>query len=277
MRKTIVIALILLTGCSVNLFTSYANPASDEALLVTAKQFMNAKDYTNALLQFPLMSTSMQQRRDVLATWAAAHAGNAGLDFLTLANNIKNIGTTNLMVFLMQNFEHGTLAKMNDLTAAQTMIYQISATASLRTNDENMEMVVIAMANIGTILSLYGDANSDGTVDVGFNPCLVASLPEAAPNRQLQQIGLSINFILDAMTALSANGVSFGPGAVTAATAACTALAGAGPLATYAFCGVYDPTAFTANQILGIRSLINEKNSGVGLGVCNNDIITCHC
>jgi hypothetical protein len=270
-------AFLIFTACSVNLFTEFANQSSDEALLVDARQKIDNRDYVNALKNFPLMSTTYQTRRDVIALQASAYAGEAGLDFLNLASNLQSIGTTNLMIFLMQNFEHGSAATMLSLKTAQNLMLSISSSTAGLTNDENLELAVIALANMGTILSATVDTDSNGTVDAGVNPCLTTPIQEAAaPNDNIQEFGVSLNWVLAAVTQLSNNGVNFGPSTVTEATAACLALSGAG-LGAYSFCNVTNPTSFTPAQILGLRSLLNEGSAHVGLGTCVGDILACHC
>lgn len=273
-------AVVALVCACTNIFTTFSNTESDESLLVAAKQYINAQDYNDAIAQFPPMSTAYQTRHDVIALRASAYAGRAGLNFLTLVNNLQNIGATNLMLFIMQNFESGSAGKMSDMLTAQNYMISIFNIPGGPDNDELVELMVIAMGNIGVMLSKFADTNNDGVVDAGFNPCVAASLPgivgDVSPNDVTQQIGVSLNWIATAAAQLTANGVNFGPAGLSGATAACTALTGGG-FGAYAFCGVTNGGAFTANQLLGIRSLINEKSAGIGLATCNGTIIACHC
>lgn len=275
-RCTGIVLFLSFTACSVNLLSSFANQQSDEALLTDATTLINQRSYSAALEKFPLMSTSYQNRRDVILLRATANAGAGGLDFLDLANDIQGIGSTSLFTFLMQSFRQGTAATMLSLKTAQTLIGTISSTTANLTNDELMASVMVNLAHMGNILSRYGDANNDGTVDA-INPCNSTDIPEAAsPNDSIQEFGASLNLAIAALDQLSTNGVSFGPASATAATTACTALT-AGGFGAYAFCGITNPATFTANQLLGLRSIVNESTAGVGLGTCTGDIVTCRC
>jgi hypothetical protein len=284
MIRTIWIASLMLvlvadTACT-NIFENFANTESDQALYDSALSYNDQHDYDSALAQFSKMSPSAQSERKVLALWASAYAGRGGLDLLTFISAVQNMGTTNLFLFLMQNFESGSDQKMADLLAAQSKILQISTTVSDLTNDELMELTVIALGNMGTILSRYDDTGHDGTPD--GNVCTTAfpaygTTP--APGDAVAQFIVSLNWVLSAVTQLSTNGVDFGPSAMTAAQSVCDALTsfGGGVYASYAFCGVTSSTAVTNNQYLGALSLINESSAGIGLATCTGDIVACKC
>lgn len=283
MMRKIVIALlagivILICACT-NIFTTFSNEQSDEALLVAAKTYIDQKDFNDAIPLFPQMSTAYQTRSDVIALEASAYAGRAGLDFLTLVNNLSNIGATRVFPFLLQNFDSGTASSMADFLTAQNLMLSISSGMTGLTNDQLLELVLIAFGNMGSILSRYGDPTATGAVSAGFNPC--TGIPSAAaPNDAAQEFGVSFNLAIAALTQLGTNGVNFGPSIGNVATTACGALTGVG-LGAYAFCGITNAGSFTPNQILGILSLINEEQA-IGIGTCPGgvapfSIAICHC
>lgn len=275
----LLVALGLLSSSCTNIYSSFSNENRDEAIVVDARTAIDNKNYDTALTDIAKLPAAYQSRRDVLALAASAYAGRGGLDFVTLAQNVLNIGTTNIFLFIMQNFDAGTSAKMADLLAAQNKMLSISTTMSALSNDELMELLVIAFGNMGTIMSKYEDPGSTGAPTAGSTcsafPAWATPLP-AAPNDAVEQFGVSLNYAIAALSQLSTNGVSFGV-SVSNVSSACATLAGIPALASYSFCGVYTASAFTQNQYKGILSLMNEKTAGIGLGTCNGDIVACAC
>ena len=275
----LLVALGILSSSCTNIFSNFADETRDQAIVVDVQTSLDNKDYNTALTQISTLSASYQTRRDVLALWASAYAGRGGLDFITLANNVQSIGATNLFLFMMQNFDSGTTAKMSDLLAAQNKILSISTTMSTLSNDELMELVVIAIGNMGTIMSKYADPGATGSPTIASTcaafPAWATPLP-AAPSDAVEQFGVSLNYAIAALSRLNTNGVTFGVSVGNVSTL-CASLAAIPALASYSFCGVYDASTFTANQYKGILSLMNEKTAGIGLGTCNGDIVACAC
>ena len=99
-------SLLLACSCS-NLFTSFANTHSDEAMFVSMREFVTNKDYSSAIALIPYFSTTYQNRPDVKRLEASAYLGRAGLDYLTFVPNLSalNLATTDLMVFFMKQFD----------------------------------------------------------------------------------------------------------------------------------------------------------------------------
>jgi hypothetical protein len=274
--------IVVATACT-NLFENFSNTASDQALLDAAQAYNDQKNFDLALVEFSQMSSSYQTRRDVLALWASSYAGRAGLDFVTLAKNVKNIGSTNLMLFLMQNFDSGSASKIADMWAAQNKMLQISTTTTTMSNAELLELALISMGYMGSTISTYEDVNADGTPDnttavgvANHDVCSVFPSFGSSPD-VISQFVVSLNWLQAAVTQLSTNGLSFGSASMTGAQAACTYLTTHG-LGTYAFCGITDSTTVTGTQYKGVLSVMNEATSGIGLGhPCTGDISTCAC
>lgn len=260
-------------GCSTNILESFADTQSDEALLFNAKRKINTGDYDEALTYFQSMSSTFLSRRDVLSVHASAYAGKCGLNFLDLVDGITNIGTARLFPFLMGNFQSGTTAKRDACATAETLMQNISTSYTLRTSDENLFLSLIDLSKMGVVFNGTADANNDGTVDGGYDPCSSGSISDA----DVRQVGTAINLLRTSIVGVS--GTSFGSFAADINTL-CSAWPGGA--AAYNFCvdgssnPVFDGSVFTANQLKGIRSLMNE-NSVVGLGTCTGDIVACAC
>ncbi len=259
-------------GCSTNILESFADTQSDEALLFKAKMKINSGDYDMALTYFLSMSTTFLSRRDVLAVHASAYAGKCGLNFLDLVDGITNIGTARLFVFLMGHFQSGTSTKSDACASAETLIQNISTSYTSRTSDENLFLSLVDLAKMGVIFNGTADSDNDGSVDGGYDPCSSGSISDA----DVRQVGTAINLLRTSIVGVS--GTSFGAFAADINTL-CDAWPGG--VAAYNFCvsggsPVFDGSLFTANQLKGIRSLMNESTV-VGLGTCTGDIVACAC
>lgn len=258
----------LLLGCSVNIFENFGDKTTDAALLESAKSLIDTGDYSGALQEFAAMSPEYRSRRGVVPYYASAYAGRCGLNALTLISDIDNIGATRIFPFLMDEYPSGTPAEETDCANAEDLMETIDVTATNRTDDENLLMAMIGLSKMGVVLSQFADTDANGTVDAGFDPCTAAALPDA----DVRQFGSSLSRSLGSLSALTST--SFGGSSMADLTSVCTDLATYAP--SYDFCSVTDPADFTADQIKGIRSVINES-SAVGLGTCTGDISTCAC
>ena len=271
----ILLSMALGIGCSSNILEPFGDTQSDEALLFNAKIKINAGDYDTALTYFPYMSDTFVTRRDVIAVKASAYAGKGGLNFLNLVNGLTNIGTTRLFVFLMQQFASGTTAKRDYCATAETLMQSIASSYTARTSDENLFLALVDLAKMGLVFSRTGDTNNNGALDGGFDACSAVSIPDA----DVREVGTAINLMRTSLSGVS--GTTIGSFA-SSINAICNNVPGAITAAGYNFCvdgsgnPIFTGSTFTANQLKGIRSLINE-NSAVGLGSCTGDIVACMC
>ena len=270
----IVLAILFSIGCSTNILESFADTQSDEALLFRAKTKINSGDYDTALTYFTSMSAEFLTRRDVIAVRASAYAGKCGLNFLSLVNGLSNMGSTRLFVLLMQQYTGGTTTTRDACITAETLMQTISTSYASRTSDENLFLSLIDLTKMGNVFARLADANSDDALDAGFDACDGTDLPDA----DVREIGTAINLMRTSLSGVS--GTTFGSFA-SSVNSICASWPG-GMLASYNFCvdgsnnAIFTGSTFTANQLKGIRSLVNE-NSAVGLGSCTGDITACAC
>lgn len=274
-------------SCSVNVLSTFADHNTDEAYLEDAKMLVNDGDYAGALGKISLIKGSLAVDRATITLKASAHAGICGLRFLSFVKALGAMGTTRLFPFLLTQFKGATSAKVDACQTASNLMESIGTT-SQRTSDENMFLVLISFAKIGNLLSLYADSNQNGipdnAADVGaaYNACVEtprASRPTTPVagdwfTNDLRWLGSGITLAITNISAVSST-VDLGDAALTAVSSACANLATLNP--AYNFCAVTDPTAFTATQLKGIKSILKE-DSVVGLGTdCSGAITTCNC
>ena len=80
---------VLLLACAcTNIFTSFSNTQSDQALAVEAQKDIDSGSYSAAIALFPLFSTSFAAEPSTKELEAEAYAGRAGLNFVTFLQNI---------------------------------------------------------------------------------------------------------------------------------------------------------------------------------------------
>lgn len=266
-------------SCSVNVLENFANKNTNEALFVDAQTLMNKADYNGVLTKISLMSSSYSSKREVLTLKASAYGGLCGLRFLDFVDTLSNMGSTRLFPLLLSAFRAGTTTtSMDNCKLAQTTIESIGTTA-LRTNDENMLMVLILFAKIGNILSYYADSDQDGTGQAAYNVCTIGGGTRTAggaiDDSDLRELGTGITLAVQNITAVSTT-VNLGNASLADVQSACTQLASLNP--AYDFCSVTDPTGFSATQLKGIRSLLKEDQSvGLGISSCSGDLTACNC
>lgn len=292
MRKFAVVGLYVLVlssslSCSVNVLETFSNKQTDEAYFYDARKLINDGQYDAALDVMALMTPTYLARREIITLKASAYAGKCGLNFMDFVAQLSNMGTTRLFPFLAAQFVGGTPARIDACETAEDLIESIGAIAA-RTSDENMFLVLISFAKIGNVLSLYVDSNQNGTPDTiadtgsDYDACLEtprAVRPTTAVagdwfNADLRQLGSGITLALANIGAVSGS-VNLGDASLASITGACATLATLNP--AYDFCSITDPTAFTANHLKGIKSMLKESTV-VGLGTnCTGDISACNC
>jgi hypothetical protein len=186
---------------------------------------------------------------------------------------LGNIGTTRLFPFLLSTFDAGVAAKIDYCVNAQDTMAELGA-ISVRTADQNFFLAAIEFAKIGNILSYYADAAHAGTALAGFDPCAVGGARAAGgsiTDDDARQIGVGLSIAAANLSAVAGT-VSTGSSTLASITSVCAVLP-----AGYDFCSVTDPTALTANEVKGVRTLIKESNV-LGLGAnCTGDVTTCNC
>lgn len=272
----VILSIFISIGCSTNILQSFADTRSDEALLFEAKKKINSGNYTDALVYFDSMTSAYLQQRDVIAVRASAYAGICGLNFLSLVDGITNMGTARLFIFLMGHFQNGSTATRDACITAENLMQTISTSYASRTSDENLFLALVDLSKMGTVFNRVADSNNNGSVDGGFDACSAVSLPDA----DVRQIGTAINLLRTSLMGVS--GTTFGSFASVINDICDDWSLLPAPLQPYNFCvdassdPVFDGSTFTANQLKGIRSLVNESDA-VGLGSCTGDITTCAC
>lgn len=271
-------------GCSGNVLSSFADKTTDEAYLEDAKTAMNDGDYDGALTKLSLIKGSLAGDRRTLVVKASAYGGLCGMPrFLDFAKALGDMGTTRVFPFLTAQFVGGSAARIDACKLAESTLTSIGAIAD-RTADENMFLVFVSFAKIGNVLSLYTDANQDGSADAGVDPCLHARATRAtAPvagdfyDADLRELGTGVTLALANIAAVSST-VQVGDATLASINSVCTSLASLPGLgATYNFCTVTDPAAFTAQHLKGLLAMLKES-SVIGLGTnCTGDLTACNC
>ena len=267
-------------SCSVNVLENFADKNSNMALYYDALNLINEGDYNGALDKIALINGAFAVDRTVKVLRASAYSGLCGLVFFPLVNDLANLSTERHFPLLQDHFRAGTtVAEIDYCTTAEGIIESIGTTA-FRTNDENMQLVLINFGKIGNILSYYADGNQDGATDAAYDVCTIGPTRTAGavmPDVDATELAWSIVLAINNITAVSSS-VNLGNSALASVSAACAALGALNP--AYNFCGVTDRTGFTANHLKGIRSLVKEDQS-VGLDTlqagCNGDVATCNC
>lgn len=261
--------LLASTSSCTNLFEGSAKKDGDPAKLLEARKKMDHYQWTAAIEQILSLSAEYLAKREVKALLASAYAGRCGLDFLAIADNLKNPGSSNLFEILVLAFPGATAAQVTDCIAAETTLKTISATATDRNPDENLLMAFVSFAKLGVIASNNLDIDGNGLADDGIDPCTALSDSEAA---QL------VTGVANAIVSLGVVGGTIGGATRATVESACTTLAGIDP--DYNICALIDTSQVTmAEHRQAIRGIVSETTGGLGVRFCANgpDLCTPGC
>lgn len=274
------LAFVSCLSCSVNILENFADKTGDGALFNDAVSLINDGDYDGALAKIALMTSSYQTQREVVMLKASAYGGKCGIQYVPFVEDLSNMGTTRILLFLMQEFSGATSGRIDACITAQNLVTSIGAVGT-RTNDENMFLLVVAFAKLGNILAFYADMDSDDAVDASFTPAKVCTVGGAPPrvagstitDADAIEIGTGIALAVEQLTALSST-VNLGSASLTTISTTCGSL----PIN---ICTMTTNSAFTdgsndTTEIKAVRTLVNEDQD-VGIGTCSGDVVACAC
>ena len=247
------IALTGGSGCN-NLFTDMSNKTSDQAIMDNATNLINAQLYTDAIAELGLMSTAGQASAQGKILFATANAGAGGLNLINLSNTLSGSGNpSTLFLTLLKAFAGNNQNSFNYQIAAEGYIMSIAPAAANRTNDENLFMVFVELAKLGTLMAFTADPLGTGTVDATFTTSCSLTQAEA------DQVVTALAIIMDSMTALGTNALS---SSLPSNFTTCS-----GPLGL--LCGLTTVASVAAvpdAEQIG-KTLVGESALGIGLKV----------
>jgi hypothetical protein len=255
----LIFLIAVVNGGGCNIFNDVSDKNSDAAVLDDVKNLANRGLWNDAILKWGLLSPTGQADREAKVLLASAYSGRGGLDIVTLIDTLNtNVGggATSLFSQLMQSFRGATIGKYLDQIQAETILKSVGSPASARTVDENVMMLFVQFAKLGTLFAAVADTDADGVVDAGYDNCTDHDVTQG------REIATAIGIINDCLSAIGEDiaGDSLGD-----LTAACASYAG--------MCGITDTGSVDATMERTARTLAGENNLSVGLGVAaNNDI-----
>lgn len=259
------LAPLLLGNGECNTFIGSADKNSDDALMYEARQKVNDGDYDGALEVIANLSTSRRQSHEGRVLEATALSGKCGLDFIKLAKDIVDgIDANQLFKVLGANMRAAT--SYDYCAQAETVL--LGTQASEMTSDDQIFLVFLEFAKLGAILAASGAIDANGSVVPTYDSC--TDLDDDATGH----IGTAITI---AINAIAASGISVAGSTTEVVKQLCDAIdtlpiPGGNP------CGITDPTAFTHEQKVVIRSFVQSNE--IGLDTCGGpitDFINCVC
>ena len=264
----VILSCALVNGGGCNFFTDVSVKNSDDAIIDDINNLVDKRLWYDAAQKLTLISAAGKQRRDVKLLSAGVYAGKGGLDIIALINALNanaSSGTKTLFQELMTAFPGATAINYNDELTAQSYIFSISNNATLRTIDENIFMIFLEFAKLGTMISELADTNHDTILDPAFDNCSHAMVPDANASEII--VGVA-----EIVQSLGAAGSSIAGTSLTAVTSVCN-----DPNVTaLGVCNTVDPSTLPAaaqtQAYAFARTLLGEIPSGIGLKVPANAV-----
>ncbi|MBK9294609.1 MAG: hypothetical protein IPM57_09210 [Oligoflexia bacterium] len=251
----LVICIGLTNGGGCNMFGDLSNKNSDEAIIEDVKKFIDRQMWTDAINKWQLLSPGGQALRANKVILASAYAGWGGLNTVTLFTSLGNMGSSTLFAFLMDAFKGKTTADFDKQVIAEGIMQTISVDAADRTADENIFLLFIEFAKIGTLLAGTGDLDGDGAVDATYENCTDLTATQGA------HIATGIGNIIDILTV---TGTSLAGSTLSdIQTNFCTPFP--------AVCAMKQVSDVDAAGIQVGKTLAGESNLGIGLAAPTND------
>lgn len=270
------------SGCS-NIFEETADKTTDAALYEEALKKVDALEFDAALSYFEQLSPSFAANNEVREQWAGALAGKCGLDFIEFFNTISSTGTgATLFQQFMASFVGKELSPEH-CVLAEEKINEISTSPLSRTSSQNLFMMILGMAKIGTLLRHEADnaedsGLGDAAMDAGFDGCLVDNTDtygnDSFSDADIKQLVTGVGQIFENFAVVGDN-IAGGETSnnLTLISTNCSALS-PNP------CTITDPDNVDNDTVTNMRYLIHTSGTNptfpIGIGGCNNvDITQC--
>ena len=244
-------------GCP-NVYQSFAQTTTDPALLFQAQQLVNSGNYTGAITTIGTMTSAGQATHDATVLLSTAYVGRCGLDMLSLATAIANMGATTLFNTLEASFSGATASTKSDCDKADVLMTGLPA--SELSPDDDVFLAFVELAKIGTTLVTSGATTAAYT-------CATMA------NADVRQVGSGLTI---AYNSLVASGTAVVGPIITSMRTLCTFIAGA-PANDATFCTTTNPANFSGAEVDVIETLIGANE--IGVNSCGGSSYTgsCHC
>jgi hypothetical protein len=247
-------------GCQ-NLYGEIADKKSDAALMYQAKMHIDRSEFTSAINAMNRASAASRDSRQGRVVIATAYAGRCGLNLITLAEQLANMGSDTLFRQLMVAFKSATVVggQAADCQQAESLLMGIPG--AQRNSSDNVFLAFTSMSKIGAYLG-QSSANDSGTGNVaaGFNACNTGEISDS----EIRQIGSGL---MTMMAAFDSSGAPVLDNLTAILDPFCTALETATGATT---CDKTDPDDFDATELKFLRSML--RSNEIGLNTCNNSI-----
>jgi hypothetical protein len=265
-QTCLAVAVVTLATACENAFDELSVKNTNDAYYYDALRLIDQRDYNSAITKLLALTDDFKAKREVTSTIASAYAGRCGLDMLSLVQSIDSNSSSRLFPILLLNFKAATTASVDDCMEAETWMRKLAPGDDFTklTADENVFLALTSFAKIGAILGTYADNDDDGVADPAFDSCNTSQLPDS----KAREVGVGVNL---ALSALAASGSDVVSGMLDSVTSTCSSLP-----AGLNFCGTYDGTAFTTQEVQALGGLIRSQDA-VGLGTCADTLPNCVC
>lgn len=243
------------TGGGCNLFGDMSEKNSDASIIEDVKKHIDRQQWSDAVAKWQLLSTSGKALRTNKVILASAYAGWGGLNTVSLFISLGDMGTNTLFTTLLSAFRGKTDADFNFQVLAESTMHTISEDAVDRTTDENIFLLFIEFAKLGTLMASTGDLDGDGVVDATYENCTALNANQGA------HVATGIGNIMDILTI---TGTSIAGSALSdIQNDICT------PFPAICAMKVVSDVDAASNQVA--RTLVGESNLGIGLAAPLND------
>ncbi len=203
----IILSLALTTSCGKpNVLTEYSTTDSDQAFYLDAKNLIDDSSWDAAItILTTKLSASYRARTDVKTTLMYAYGGKCGISFLNLINNLKTAQSTEMFKIALGLFTN-TNVNVAACDLAIDTLHSIGATAADRQSEHNLFAAILGITRMGTTLHSKFDKESgglgDGTVDVGWNSCVVSNAALRLSDDDMNRIVSGVGLIFENLAAL---------------------------------------------------------------------------
>jgi hypothetical protein len=249
-----------------NLYWELADKNTDAALAYQAKMHIDKQEYSAAISVLNTTSLSYQQSHDGRLNLATAYAGRCGLNLISLAETLADMGSSTLFKQLMLAFKDANVSAAQDCLSAENLLKAIPA--AQKTPSDHVFLAFVAMSKSAAYLAQSNANDGIGGVDVGFDACS-SNAGDGIAEDDVKQIGSGLMMMLKGFEDSGSSALSNVTSVLTGLCSTFDNLVPGGPPAN-SLCDLTEADDFGTDEAKVIRTMLLAEE--LGLNTCGGPI-----
>lgn len=242
------------------MYRDFADITSTDYLLSDAERYIDDMLFDKAIRNLDEVLKREPSNSQAKYLYSIAHSGRGGLRVIKMFETLTNSGSASLFTNLAESFESVDQGRLRDFSIAVQHLESIGPTADDRDANQNFYALFLYLGRVGALLNHYAYDDDNNQLSATFSACHTIedkSGPKTGmPDDDIDIVMTTIPRIIETVVRLSEQG----------STGNIIDTSGLEAIGTFS----RDPLPCSDDSMrvecLAVRSIINNPNTGIGLG-----------